>query len=168
MCIIAVKPRGVEPCSIDSIREMFKNNSDGAGFMYRTPTGVRVMKGYMKVNEFIDAITPFLKKEHELVMHFRIGTGGGNIPKNTHPFAVSNKDEYIESTNIHCPIAMVHNGIISLTSGQSKIQSDTMVYVKDYLSTMYDYDNKFFLKKFQQQVLFCQCILPYYRLVRLR
>jgi predicted glutamine amidotransferase len=118
MCIIALKPAGIE-LSDDTIRNMWDNNDDGAGFMFADRGRVKVVKGLMKFNDFMAAYRR-VGSHRKMVMHFRIKTHGDISPDLTHPFWISKGN-----------LAMVHNGIISATSHiAERGESDTSLYAK--------------------------------------
>lgn len=118
MCIIALKPAGIA-LSDETIRNMWENNDDGAGFMYADRGRVRVVKGLMKLEDFMNAYRR-VGDHRKLVMHFRIKTHGVVSAELTHPF-------WIRKGNL----AMVHNGIITATSHASiSGESDTSLYAK--------------------------------------
>lgn len=118
MCIIALKPAGIA-LSEDQIRNMWENNDDGAGFMYADRGKVRVVKGLMKLEDFMKSYRR-VGEHRKIVMHFRIRTHGAISAELTHPFWIRKGS-----------LAMVHNGIISATS-HSGIpgESDTSLYAK--------------------------------------
>ncbi|MCB6569482.1 hypothetical protein LI142_08210 [Eubacterium limosum] len=127
MCIICIKPRGVEIPESHIIRNMFSNNPDGAGLMYADKDRVRIEKGIMKVNDFLERIERF-NKDTALVMHFRIGTGGGNTPGNTHPFPISKNIKDLKKLKFSADIGVCHNGVIDISTSRKDI-SDTMEYI---------------------------------------
>jgi predicted glutamine amidotransferase len=118
MCIIAVKPAGIK-LSEDTIRNMWDNNDDGAGFMYADRGKVRVVKGLMKLADFMKAYQR-VGEHRKIVMHFRIRTHGTISAELTHPFWIRKGS-----------LAMVHNGVISATSHAGiSDESDTSLYAK--------------------------------------
>lgn len=85
MCIIASSAIGVNLPTNETIETMWFKNPDGAGFMFNKDGKVIIRKGFMTLPDFMTAIEE-LKKEIDVVntsviMHFRIGTHGGNTPK---------------------------------------------------------------------------------------
>jgi hypothetical protein len=101
MCIIVIKPEGVS-IPIDRLKNCWDNNPDGAGFMYSENGTLKIIKGLMNFNTFInsyDSISPLTKK---IVIHFRYATHGKVCEELTHPF------------NINKTLAMVHNGILRI------------------------------------------------------
>jgi hypothetical protein len=118
MCIIAVKPEKVQ-FSRKTCETMWKNNPDGAGFMYSTGTELVIVKGLMTFDAFWNAYQnagPLRK----MVLHFRIKTHGDVNPENTHPFWVT-KGKF----------ALVHNGVIrQLINQTSAKESDTAVFAR--------------------------------------
>lgn len=141
MCIIAIKKAGVPFPTESTIENMWYSNPDGAGIMY-TDGSEKVMidKGYMTLKEFLRRIDR-LKDEidvnaESIVLHFRIGTHGGNTPENTHPFPVSSNVEKLQSLHIKTNMGIAHNGIIRIKRPIAEI-SDTMEYIRTKLSRLY-------------------------------
>ena len=124
MCIICVSPAKTRQPSVKTIRTMFEENPHGAGYMYARNGMVHISKGYMNIDDFLNA----LRDEHftakdPVVYHFRISTQAGVNPQMTHPFPLSNQ--------------RAHNGIIRLTTDPSnKEYSDTAIFITDYLSAI--------------------------------
>ena len=144
MCIICYKPNKVDLPSDDVIRTMFKNNPDGAGFMYPLGgiteskdlisvcrwEGVQIKKGFMDVESFLKALHEITKpKDRPIVMHFRIATHGKKDQGATHPFPLSG-----DKIELRAPIGIAHNGIISQCCSSSKMLSDTQIFVKRFLT----------------------------------
>lgn len=140
MCIIVVKKIGLQVPDKNILKTCFENNPDGAGFMWNDGKNVYFRKGFMDFNDFYKNLQKENKrnnfKEKQLVIHFRIGTGGGNVPKNTHPFVVSQDVKQLEKLAGTCQTALMHNGIISAYSRYNRdaTTSDTMDYITDFLS----------------------------------
>lgn len=81
-----------------------------------------------------------------MLIHFRITTHGGTCPECTHPFPISSDVGALQKTRYESPYAVIHNGIIDLTSLTSKSrtkQSDTMVFVEKYLTKLASYKGWF-------------------------
>ena len=98
MCIAIYKPED-KVLSLATLKECYKSNPDGAGFMYAENKKLHIEKGFFSFQSFYDA---FKKHENkQAVIHFRIKTHGKIDTTNCHPFAVNNA------------IGFVHNGIIS-------------------------------------------------------
>lgn len=134
MCIIAIKKAGVEMPSEAIIKNMFQRNPDGAGFMWldKDINQVRIEKGIMDIKTFLSKVKRF-RAEDTLVMHFRIGTSGGNVKANTHPFMISENFEDLKKLKACTDIGVVHNGIIDITRSRKDI-SDTMEFIANRLA----------------------------------
>lgn len=148
MCIIAICKSGVPFPTKDTIENMWFSNPDGAGIMYTDGSGkVIIDKGYMTLEEF-EARIDGLKKEidvtaESVVLHFRIGTAGGNTPENTHPFPISKKVDMLQSLYVQSDIGVAHNGVIHIDRPIKSI-SDTMEYIRSKLSYLYHRQKKFY------------------------
>jgi hypothetical protein len=139
MCIIAVKPAGVKMPAVKTIETMWTNNSDGAGYMYPASGSVQIRKGFMSLGG-LKAELKDLSKEVDttatpVIMHFRIGTAGGNIPECTHPFPISEHPAILKKLHNHSKLAACHNGMIPGLRGQAGI-SDTMEYIMTQLAPL--------------------------------
>ena len=138
MCVICVSPARVRQPSIKTIRTMFEQNPHGAGYMYARNGMVHISKGYMNIDELLNA----LKLEHftakdPVVYHFRISTQAGVNPQMTHPFPLSNQRGHMKALDVDCKCGIAHNGIIQLTSDpNNKEYSDTAVFITDYLADL--------------------------------
>lgn len=148
MCIIAIKPANINMPTSDIIENCWHNNPDGAGFMFPKDGQVEVRKGFMKLKSFKKAVEQ-LKKELDVVttpiiFHFRIGTSGGNIPENTHPFPVSEHLPLLQKIQCRAPLAVAHNGVINIETSKKDI-SDTMEYILSQLAPLYQLKKDFYL-----------------------
>ena len=139
MCIIVAKPMGVKMPSKKIISNCFDNNPDGAGIMFCARGKVYGYKGLMTFESVINKLEMIEKKfgsmnKMNVVMHFRIGTHGGNIAANTHPFPVTGSYKVMRSLQWVSDLGMAHNGIITDVSYHADIKrenvSDTMVFMK--------------------------------------
>lgn len=139
MCIICAKPAGIALPTEKTIRRMFARNPDGAGIMYTNGKHVKIVKGLMKVDEFLrelDRIKTEVDTTQEgMVLHFRIGTAGGNIPANTHPFPITDSLPRLQRLRCATDIGIAHNGIIDIRPRQKNI-SDTMEYIMSQLAPL--------------------------------
>ena len=158
MCIICIKKSGVEMPTRDTIKTMWANNPDGAGYMYTNKQKeVVIKKGFMTVDALLDSLDD-LEKNHDLIktpviLHFRIGTAGGNIAPNTHPFPITEKVPVLQKLRLKTDVGMVHNGVISIKTSQPDI-SDTMEYIKDRLSLRKLIDPEFYKNELTRQLMY--------------
>lgn len=156
MCIIASSEIGMNLPTAETIKTMWHRNSDGAGFMYNKDGKVVIKKGFMTLESFNQAIEN-LKNEIDVVntavvMHFRIGTHGGNTPENTHPFPITDTEILLKKISQNCDIGMAHNGIINTVKPRNNI-SDTMEYVLEFLASFKQIDRKFYKKELWQKII---------------
>ena len=136
MCIICVSPKRVRQPNVTTIRRMFRNNPDGAGYRVARDGKVIISKGFMDVDEYIEAIRAehFTAKD-PVVYHFRISTQAGVNPEMTHPFPLSNRIEHMKVLDVECSCGVAHNGIIRLTTDRNNREySDTALFIANYLS----------------------------------
>ena len=166
MCVIVYKPTGVKMPTIADLKACFKANPDGAGYMLPYNNKVVIRKGFMTYDEFQKDILTFVRKHKidpvktPVVLHFRITTQGGVSAPLCHPYPICTSYDQMRKLHNESDVALVHNGIISLTSESeyplghwdSKTKSyvygerkkldhnDTMKFVKDYASLIIDND----------------------------
>ena len=136
MCIICVSPAGTRQPTKTQIKTMFNRNPHGAGYMYARHGKVIIHKGFMYLDEYLDAIASehFTAKD-AVIYHFRISTQAGVNPEMTHPFPLSNQRRRMMELDLECECGVAHNGIIRLTSDPREHEySDTAIFITDYLA----------------------------------
>ena len=157
MCVIAVKPANAAMIDNQTIENCWYNNDDGAGFMYPAHGGVKIRKGYMTLKALKKALKA-LEKEIDttatpIIFHFRIGTSGGNIAANTHPFPVSENLAALQKTQLTAPLAVAHNGVIDIRPRKKDI-SDTMEYILSQLAPLYQLKKDFYRHEAGKQLVY--------------
>ena len=136
MCIICISKSGVRQPGEAAIRAMFNRNPHGAGYMFARDGWVTIRKGFMDLDDYLQAI----RAEHfttsdSVVYHFRISTQAGVNPEMTHPFPLSNQPARLRKLDLRCRVGVAHNGVIPLTSDPSNERySDTAIFITGYLS----------------------------------
>lgn len=145
MCIAITSPKN-NPIPTDEIlKTCFRNNSDGAGFAFNTDNNqVKIVKGFMDFESFITVLHEYDEKYNffarGVLIHCRIGTSGKTTKEGycdrscTHPFPISSKDKHLKKLDCTSNFAVVHNGIIQLTANNKSDLSDTMLFIRDYLT----------------------------------
>lgn len=118
MCIAIFKPAD-KKISRETLRQCWDTNSHGAGFMYALNGKLIVRKGFMNFQKFWAAYQEV--EGYSLGIHFRISTGGGVNPENTHPFKVNRG------------VALIHNGILPISVPHDSKLSDTALFCRDTL-----------------------------------
>lgn len=135
MCIIAIKCKGVEMPSEQTLKTMWTNNPHGAGLMYTRDGRVYIDKGYMDWTSFHERIKSLGDTTNTaIIMHFRIATHGGVCPGNTHPFPVSDNIGLLTKLRLACKLGVAHNGIIPIKPRDGI--SDTMEYIATRLAPL--------------------------------
>lgn len=141
MCIAIAKPIGVDIPNDDILTNCFHNNPDGAGFAFNHNNEVIIRKGYMTLKDFLDAFHKYNEKfdfkNRGVLIHTRITTHGGTNPQMCHPFPINSDEGALKKIEYASPYAVIHNGIISLTSSEAskkKDMSDTAIFVQKYLT----------------------------------
>ena len=135
MCILVIKKPGAVMPDKETLRTCYKNNPDGAGFMWLRKDGMMEgYKGYFDFEEFYAAMdSQKFGKKDTVFIHTRIATHGGINQQNCHPFPISTKDEDLQALHFVSPIAMAHNGVIHGLP-EMKHLSDTQMFIKLILS----------------------------------
>lgn len=137
MCIIAHSPKNTPIPSAERRAEMFRRNPDGAGFMFAYDGHVHAEKGFMTLSAMEDRLAEVQKTIDltalPVVLHYRIGTHGGNTPGNTHPFPITKDRKALKKLVFDAPFAVAHNGIIHCVR-PLKGYSDTQEYIVRRLS----------------------------------
>ena len=128
MCVIIAKSSSAQHPTLEDLDACWARNPDGAGFAYaNVEGGVSIIKGLMTLDALKAALAPLLAVPTSFyVLHFRIGTHGGNTPENTHPFW---------TTENH--VALVHNGVLPMsreTQIMGEGRSDTRAFVEDVVA----------------------------------
>ncbi|MGN1201320.1 MAG: hypothetical protein ACI4R8_03600 [Candidatus Caccovivens sp.] len=136
MCIIAVKPKGVETPSKEILNNMYRANPDGAGVAFNKNGMLFIVKGLMTFNEFWK-ICQEIPKESAAIYHARIQTSGGVCKELTHPFLLNEDIEEQRKTFIKTTRgeAVAHNGIFSEFT-YKPLNNDTTQFISNYLSPL--------------------------------
>ena len=132
MCVAIIVAAGTALPSDDILYRCFRTNPDGAGFAWADGTHVHFHKGFMDPLSLIKALRKEIPEGAASLVHFRIGTHGGDGPEFTHPFPVTAvvKDMYMQCGRIKGRV-FVHNGIIH-GFGKDGVLSDTQDFVLSY------------------------------------
>ena len=140
MCIIAIKPKNKKLQDKETLRTCFTRNPDGSGYMFVHDNVVEIKKGYMTFDEFYENLMKDYKEydldKQNLVMHFRIGTSGQSRLGCTHPFAITNDYDVLNTTHLQSNIGVCHNGIISNYNDRKGKYSDTQIYIAKVLTPL--------------------------------
>jgi hypothetical protein len=149
MCVIIVKPRGIEMPSKDLLEKCWAENSHGAGFSVSREGATQTMveKGFLTFKTFYSYLYKYVQSKEDLVaMHFRWATHGYRSAEHTHPFPISKHKSVLEQTKYTTSAVVFHNGIILLKK-QPKTWSDTMYYVGGVLAYMNPIDTDKIIKQ---------------------
>ena len=140
MCIAITSPIGIDVPDENILKRCWEANPHGAGFAFADGEKVTIKKGFMTWHHFITTFKEYNKKydfkNKGTLIHFRIASHGAICPELTHPFPISGNDDDLRQTDFSCDYAIIHNGIISLTGSQARLEkksSDTTVFIRDYI-----------------------------------
>lgn len=158
MCVIIAKQKSDRLPTVKELVECFNTNPDGAGFMYVDKDKVVIDKGYMKFNDFYGRYKTLCNKYNNfkdlpLVIHFRIGTSGGNTASNTHPYPITNKVEDIHNLYMKTDVGVAHNGVISDYYPEGDNYNDTAEYIMSWMSNVIKFDKKFYTRRYYQDMI---------------
>lgn len=138
MCIIVYKKAGAPLPAKKTLETCFKNNPDGAGFMYAESGTVFIKKGFWTFKTLWRALCKTQKdwQPVPLAVHFRIATHGATSKGMCHPFPVTRDTEQLKATETRAQIALAHNGILSLTADSKNALSDSALFARDILTRL--------------------------------
>ena len=124
MCIAILKTKNGK-ISDEYLRNSFNNNSDGAGIAYTKNGELFVVKGIFDIDEFVKKVREAEKiADGAMLIHCRISTSGNIDELNCHPHVVNDRT------------VMIHNGILDVNVPKNSKVSDTIIFVRDYLSKL--------------------------------
>ena len=131
MCVAIYKPAGIETPSLDTLKQCWDANPDGAGFAMLTggERAIEIHKGYMTWKQFVTAYEKYHLADFsgDQLLHFRIATHGGISPGLTHPFSLTKDVKLLKHTNVRTNYALIHNGMLPIESEEG---SDTMEFCR--------------------------------------
>lgn len=136
MCIICVKPAGVDMPTTNILRNCWDGNTDGAGIAYwkENDREVTIDKGFMKIKQLNDKIYSLNIQVNDLaVIHFRYATHGLVDRGNCHPFPLSNRIDELRASYGVFPHAIAHNGVFGDMACHQTL-SDTQKFIRGILS----------------------------------
>lgn len=134
MCVIIVAEKGIK-VPMENLEKAWNANSDGAGMCYLDSGLVRIRKGFMKFDEFKQALRE-VPLNVDRMFHFRIATAGRVTPGMTHPYPVEMNLKAMYATDMRTSMACMHNGVISWCNpplGSAASFSDSMAFIANYL-----------------------------------
>lgn len=137
MCVICVSNKGVRQPNESELKEMFKRNPDGAGYMFVNEDGkVEIHKGFMTFDDFMMNVSyEDFTDDDVVIYHFRISTQGGVNPYMCHPFPLTKNIKQTKALDVICPVGITHNGIIPLTTNHNDHEySDTAHFIAEYMT----------------------------------
>lgn len=134
MCIIIACDSNHRPDD-RTITRSWLANPDGGGMMWADGQTVHISKGYMRLDEYMDAIHA-VPVDCPLVLHMRIGTSGGYGPEVTHPYPVTDDLNALHALDVDCPVGIAHNGVLPCKSDDVAGVSDTVAYIMQVVAPL--------------------------------
>ena len=158
MCVIIAKDKNDRLPTKEELKQCFEYNNDGAGFMYTDNGRVIIDKGYMTWESFIKHYYKLVTKYDNfkdkcLVIHCRIGTGGGNNTHNTHGYPLTDKISEMQKLYNTCDVGLMHNGIISDYRPQASYYNDTQEFIKEFVVNLQKFDKHFYKRQYFRDMI---------------
>lgn len=140
ICIAICKPIKAEIPSMETFKQCFTRNRDGAGVTWLENGKLYIEKGFMKFEDFENFIKQLQSRidvtNTLMGFHFRIKTHGEVSKENTHPFPVSTNMTDLKQLSFETDGKVaIHNGIISKFDGTLK-NSDTQEFIAEFLAPL--------------------------------
>lgn len=130
MCVIVMKPIGVNLPSEKVLRECWDANPDGAGFAVSSQGNApQYFKGFMTFESLMATVTWYDVTSNAILIHFRIATHGGINQGHTHPFPLVNDFEEMRKLEGSHECVVAHNGVFHIATPDS--HSDTMQAISE-------------------------------------
>ena len=123
MCIIAVQTTKEKTVPREEFDACGSSNKDGFGIMYAKGGDIVIQKTLEYKNAWDMYQEAIASEAYPIVLHWRIGTGGGKGLNMCHPFTDDKRDW-----------ALVHNGIMYATQENTNIESDTSWFAREIVS----------------------------------
>jgi len=120
MCIIIYKPKG-KLIPKEHLAQSWIKNPHGGGFMYVRDGHIRIVKTVESFALWYSMYEKIVPYNHNIVIHFRIGTSGKRNLENCHPFSINNT------------LAFCHNGIMPFAVPEHSTISDTVIFGRNVL-----------------------------------
>ena len=133
MCLAIFKPPGKD-VSEAKLKGGWQSNPGGAGFAFVKGKKVVTQKGFMKLQDFLEAynIARQKNKKSPFLIHFRIPSMGDSTAVNTHPFPFGGVNELLNNS-FTSNAALIHNGTIYGTGAvHGAGPSDTAKFTERY------------------------------------
>jgi len=126
MCLLIHKPAATT-FTDEELRDFYKRNNDGFGFMYPKEGRLHIYKQVAPVESFIAAFRE--REDKEMFIHLRMRTHGDVDIHNCHPYPVLTREE----GKALGPVWLMHNGVLSHGNDKDRSKSDTWHYINDVL-----------------------------------
>lgn len=134
MCMISVKPAGINIPDKKSLQNACSKNRDGLGLAHwKAGRLIHIRKDFNSFETFYAYLKNNVKKEDVALIHFRLATHGLKDKGNRHPFPITRNIKRLRTLDLYCKQAVVHNGVIM--GYNHKKLSDTQKFVIDILAS---------------------------------
>lgn len=133
MCLLITHPKAAsaDPVHDEWLRDWYKSNRDGFGFMYADGGVLKVDKSLGTVENFIEAWRKHEAMGVDFACHLRMRTHGDTDLENCHPYQILGPETGNE-------MWLMHNGILQYGNKADTTKSDTWHFIKDWLRPLLD------------------------------
>lgn len=133
MCLLITHPKAAsaDPVHDEWLRDWYKSNRDGFGFMYADGGVLKVDKSLGTVENFIEAWRKHEAMGVDFACHLRMRTHGDTDLENCHPYQILGPETGNE-------MWLMHNGILQYGNRADTTKSDTWHFIKDWLRPLLD------------------------------
>lgn len=133
MCLLITHPKAAsaDPVHDEWLRDWYKSNRDGFGFMYADGGVLKVDKSLGTVENFIEAWRKHEALGVDFACHLRMRTHGNTDLDNCHPYQILGPESGNE-------MWLMHNGILQYGNKADTTKSDTWHFIKDWLRPLLD------------------------------
>lgn len=144
MCIICIK-KGTRTPELETVRNCWNNNPDGAGIFWYNPDKpgdekIGYKKGFFREKDFIAFWKKTSAKYKLCGFHCRIATHGGIKASLTHPFPIDRVQN--KELSGYCSRLAIHNGVLQADSYKgyyTTADSDTSAFCKRIFTEQLNY-----------------------------
>lgn len=135
MCMIILKPKGIDFPPEEHLIKSEVRNRDGIGIAYAKDGKVFIKKDFKDAEKCYAWMKDNLGIGHAILIHQRLGTSGLMDEGTRHPFPMTTDCELMRKENQECKIAFAHNGVF-FGQGMDKKYSDSMLVLQKFFGSL--------------------------------
>lgn len=126
MCLIAVVNADSKPITRRWIKDIFKRNKDGFGFMWHDGTELHTVKAAGNIGAFLRTFRQVQTESgNNFAVHTRMATHGEVNDDQAHPYPITFDGKIVAW--------LMHNGILPTGNKADVTKSDTWHFISDYI-----------------------------------